>query len=202
MKRVWLSAALFSIVLGVVLAGAASAARFNKKVEIGQQAPSFEDLEGVDGKQHGLGDYEDAKIVVLAFTGNECPVAQAYEQRFKQLQEEYGEKGVVFVAINCNTEKYDNLEAMKKHAAERDFNFDYLSDPSQESGKAFGATVTPHLFVLDQDRKIAYMGAFDDNMLLGEVKHHYLVDAVNALLAGKDPEVTETRQKGCGIQYR
>jgi len=202
MKRVWVSATLLSMILGVVFAGVVSAARFNKKVDIGQKAPSFEDLAGVDGKQHSLADYDDKKIVVLIFTGNECPVAQAYEQRFNEFQEKYRDKGVALIAINCNLEDYDNIDAMKKHAAERDFKFAYLHDDTQASGKVFGATVTPHLFVLDSDRNIAYMGAFDDNMLLDQVKHNYLPDAVDALLAGKQPEVTETRQKGCGIQYR
>ncbi len=202
MKRIWVSAVLFSVVFGVVLASVTSAARFNKKVDIGQQAPSFENLQGVDGKQHSLADYKDAKIVVLIFTGNECPVAQAYERRLIEFQKEYGKKGVAVIAINCNLEEYDNIDAMKKHADERGFNFAYLNDETQASGKAFGATVTPHMFVLDQDRKIAYMGAFDDNMLLNEVKHNYLPDAVDALLAGEEVEVTETRQKGCGIQYR
>jgi hypothetical protein len=81
------------------------------------------------------------------------------------------------------------------------FPFPYLHDADQSVGRGFGATSTPQLFVLDGERKIAYMGAFDDNMIESEVKHHYLIDAVDALLAGKKPEVTETRARGCSIEY-
>jgi peroxiredoxin len=95
----------------------------------------------------------------------------------------------------------DKLEKMKERAAEKKFSFPYLYDPSQAIGLAYGAKVTPHVFVLDQQRKIAYVGAVDDNVKATEAKTHYLRDALDALLAGKQPPNTETKPVGCVIQY-
>ncbi len=192
-----------SIVLGLMLAGSpVSAGKFNKKLNVGDAAPVWKDLVGVDDKPHSLSDYEKAKVVVVAFTCNHCPVAEAYEDRFIAFMKAMKPQGVEFVAINCNLDEADLPEKMKERAQKKKFNYDYLFDATQEAGRAFGATVTPHLFVLDKDRRIAYMGAFDDNMKESEVKHHYLKDAVEALLAGKKPEVEESRQFGCSIGYQ
>jgi len=171
-------------------------------VEIGNAAPSWKGLDGVDGKKHGLDDYKDAKVLVVAFTCNSCPVAKAYEDRFISFVKDYKEKGVAFVAINCNNIPADRLDKMKERAEKKGSHFDYVYDPSQKSGRAYGATVTPHLFVLDKNRRIAYMGAFDNNMAPSKVENHYVRDAVEALLAGKQPEISETRQFGCGIKYK
>jgi peroxiredoxin len=170
-------------------------------VAIGQQGPAFNGLEGVDGKTHSLDEYADAKLVVLVFTCNHCPVAQAYQDRLIELAEDYQGKGVQVVAINVNNIEPDKLPAMKERAAEKGFNFPYLYDPSQEIGREYGATVTPHVFVLDQDRKVAYMGSVDDNQNPDNVTQHYLRDALDALLAGQTPETTSTKQFGCGIKY-
>jgi peroxiredoxin len=183
------------------LASPARAADFNKRVDIGDKAPQFADLEGTDGKRHGLPDFADAKVLVVAFTCNTCPMARSYEKRFVEFAREYQDDGVTFVAINCNTGPADRLEAMKERASERGFEFPYLHDPSQAVGRAYGATVTPHLFVLDKNRRIAYMGAFDDKQDPAKVKRRYVRDATDALLAGREPEIAETRQFGCAIQY-
>ena len=90
---------------------------------------------------------------------------------------------------------------MKKRAADKGFNFPYLYDASQKIGRDYGATVTPHVFVLDQDRKIAYIGAVDDKQDVDKARRHYLRDALDALLAGKAPPQAVTRQFGCGIRY-
>jgi peroxiredoxin len=194
-----------AIVLVVALnpgSGALCGADFNKRVDIGDKAPSFSDLEGTDGKRHGLADLEDARLVVVAFTCNTCPMAKSYEQRFIDFARDYRDKDVAFVAINCNTSEADQLPAMKERAEDRGFTFPYLHDPAQDVGRDYGATVTPHLFVLDKNRRIAYMGAFDDKQDAAKAKRHYVRDAVEALLAGKEPELTETRQFGCAIEYR
>ena len=193
--------AFLAVALTASATGTASAAKFNKVLDVGQPAPAWKDLAGTDGKSHSLADHKDAKVLVVIFTCNHCPVAQAYEERLKSIVKDYGKKGVELVAINVNTSDADKLEAMKKHAAEREFNFDYLYDPSQKIGRAFGANVTPHAFVLDKDRKIAYMGAIDNSMDPAKVESTYLLDAIDALLAGEKPEITEMRQFGCGIQY-
>ena len=174
---------------------------FNPKVNVGDKAPAWNNLKGVDGKRHSLSDLKEKKLVVVGFTCNHCPVAQAYEERFIKFAKDYKDKGVEFVAVNCNTIPADDLDAMKKRAKERGFTFTYLYDPTQDSGKGFGAIVTPHVFVLDDERKIAYMGAFDDSMAPNKVKHQYVKDAVEALLKGEKPEVTATLQSGCAIIY-
>ena len=194
-----------AVVLALVAGTAATIgaeAKYNKVLTIGADAPKFDGTVGTDGKTYGLDSFKDSKAVVVVFTGNHCPVAIAYEERFKEFAKEYGAKGVSFVAINVNDNASDNLEANKQRAEEQGFNFPYAYDATQQSAKAFGATVTPHLFVLDGNRKIVYMGAFDDNMNAAKVEKHYIKDAVDAVLAGKTPEVAETQPKGCGIGYK
>ena len=117
-----------------------------------------------------------------------------------QFADRYLERGVGLVAIHVH--KAESFDAAADHAAEAGFNFDYLHDESQATSKAYGATTTPHFFVLDKGRKIAYMGAMDDNMNPAEVTKHYVEEAVNAVLAGTRPAVQETRQFGCGIKWK
>jgi hypothetical protein len=100
-----------------------------------------------------------------------------------------------------NKDEANNLNAMKQHAEKKGFTFIYVTDPSQQIARDFGATCTPHAFLLDGERKIAYMGAIDDDMMADSVKKHSLQDAIDAVLAGKAPAVAKTKQFGCGIQY-
>jgi len=187
--------------LFALAANARGGAKFNKVLDIGNKAPAWKDLKGTDDKTHSLADHKQAKFVVITFTCNHCPVAASYEERFINFARKYKEKGVEFVAISCSSFEDDNFDAMKKHAQEKNYPFAYLHDADQSVGKSFGASSTPQLFVLDGERKVAYMGAFDDNFVESEVKHHYLTDAIDALLAGKKPEVAETRAPGCRIEY-
>ncbi len=199
LARVW---CVSLILMGtVLLVRPACAAKFNKKVDVGAAAPDWSGLTGVDGRLHSLADYKSAKVVVIAFTCNHCPVAQMYEDRFVRFAKGYKRGGVQFVAINCSLLPPDNLEKMKKRAREKGFTFDYLADPSQQTGRDYGATVTPQLFVLDQKRTIAYMGRFDDDIEPDKVRREFVVDAVKALLAGKRPATEETLAAGCGIEY-
>jgi len=172
-----------------------------KKFAVGDAAPEWTDLIGVDDQKHSLSDLADAKAVVVVFTCNHCPVAQAYQDRIIELNADYKDKGVTLVAINVNNIEPDKLPAMKERAEEKGFEFAYLYDPSQEIGRAYGATVTPHAFLLDGDRKLAYVGAIDDNMEVDKVEKHYLRDAIDAVLAGSKPEVDSTKPFGCGIKY-
>jgi peroxiredoxin len=174
---------------------------FAAGLEIGQQAPDFEGIIGVDGQKHALADYKDAKLVVAVFTCNHCPVAAAYEDRLVAVQKDYQPKGVQLVAINVNTVPPDRLAEMNKRAKQKGFNFPYLYDATQKTGRDYGATVTPHVFVLDRHRKIVYMGAVDDNMAADKVKTPHLRDALDALLAGKKPPQEVTKQFGCSIKY-
>ena len=171
------------------------------ELALGDKAPAWSKLEGVDGKKHSLADLKDAKAVVVVFTCNHCPVAKAYEERLVALNNDYKEKGVSLVAINVSNAEADKLPAMKERAEEKGFEFAYLYDPSQKIGRAFGATVTPHAFLLDKDKKLVYRGAIDDNQKVDKVEKHSLRDALDAVLAGKKPAVAETEQFGCGIGY-
>lgn len=176
-------------------------AKFNKVVEIGQKAPDWTDLAGVDGKRHSLKDYAQAKVLVVVFLANPCPVAGAYEHRLVEFAGKFQPEGVQLVAICASQSEADSLPRMKERAKAGKFNFPYLHDPSQKSARELGALVTPHLFVFDAERKVAYMGAFDDANLAANVERHYVRDAVAALLAGKPVETTESRPRGCAIDY-
>lgn len=177
------------------------AGKFNRVLNIGDAAPKFAKLVGTDGKLHSSEDFKQADVLVVAFICNHCPIAQMYEKRFIQLVKDYDKKGVKLIAVGCSQLPSDNLDAMKSHAKERGFNFPYVFDGDQKTGKAFGATSTPHVFVIGKTRKIEYMGAFDDDENPNKVEEAYVRDAIDSLLAGKKPDVTESRQRGCPIRY-
>jgi len=169
---------------------------FAAELEVGAHAPEFKALPGVDGKEYSLNEMKDANVVVVCFTCNNCPVAVAYEDRFVEFQKEYAAKGVKFVAINANR-RTEDIAAMKTRAEEKGFNFPYVFDKSGKLASEYGARVTPHLFVLDKNRHVAYVGAFDDNQ--NKPSKKYVAEAVDSLLAGKKVETTKTRAIGCGI---
>jgi len=169
---------------------------YSAELEIGAHAPEFKSLPGVDGKEYSLGEMKDAKVVVVCFTCNNCPVSVAYEDRFVEFSKQYGNKGVKFVAINANRRSED-IAAMKTRAEEKGFNFPYVFDKTGKLATEYGARVTPHVFVLDQSRNVAYVGAFDDDQ--NKPSKKYVADAVDALLAGKKVEQTKSKAFGCGI---
>ncbi len=196
--KTWQTAAALALAFATIPASNLLAAG----VELGDTGPAWVDLEGVDGERHSLADLENAKAVVVVFTCNHCPVAKAYEDRLIQFQKDYADRGVEVVAINVNNNKADKLPAMKERAKEKEFPFAYIYDPSQTIGREYGATVTPHAFVLDGDRNVVYQGAIDDSMKADKATQRYLRDAVDAVLAGKTPETASTPPAGCGIQYK
>jgi peroxiredoxin len=199
-----LNTILYASVLGAALGiGVAEAAKakFNNVVAIGDNAPEWENLPGVDDKTHSLADYRDAKAVVIIFTCNHCPVAKMHEDRLIELAKKH-EKDVQLVAISVSRNAADGLDKMKIRAAEKKYPFPYLYDQSQKTGRNYGATATPHFFLLDGERKIAYMGAFDDSALEPQkAQKRYLVDALQAVMEGNEPRVKESLQRGCAIEY-
>ena len=184
---------LASLALVVALRGAAGA----EEIAVGEKAPDFK-VRATDGKEYTLESFKDAKAIIVTFTCNNCPVAVAYEDRFIAFAKKYKEKGVVFLAINCNTS--EKLPDMKQRAEEKGFPFIYAYDETSESGHKYGARVTPHLFVIDKDRKIAYRGSFDDKQ--DGPSKQYLASAIDALLDGKKVELTSTKAFGCGIKLK
>lgn len=170
--------------------------------DIGQPAPAWKYIQGTDEKLHSLDDYKDARLIVVAFMCNKCPCVRGYESRFNRFTEHYASQGVRFVGINSTIGPTETLESMKQRASGGKMKFDYLRDANQQVGRGFGATSTPHVFILNEDRRVVYSGAFDDNRSETLVQHHYVIDAVNALLAGKSVPVAKTRQFGCAINYQ
>jgi peroxiredoxin len=181
----------------------ASAGEYNPVLSIGDTAPAWKNLPGVDGKKHSLADLKDKQAIVLVFTCNSCPYAVDYEARIMAFAKKHaGPKSqVALVAINVNKVEEDLLPAMKKRAKAKGFNFPYLYDETQQIGKAYGAGYTPEFFVLDAQRKIVYMGAMDDATDPTKVKVDYVTTAVTAALAGKKPKTTETVPIGCRVRY-
>jgi thiol-disulfide isomerase/thioredoxin len=182
-------------------------------LKIGSPAPDFS-LPGVDGKTHTLRDYASARVLAIVFESNHCPVSMLYENRIKQIYEDYRNRGVAVVAINPNnpravrlneqgyTDVTDSLPAMKIRSAYRHRNWPYLYDgETQATSAKFGAEATPHIFVFDQERKLRYQGHIDDNVNESLVKSKDARIAIDAVLAGKPVPVPETRAFGCTTKW-
>ena len=178
-----------------------TAGKFNAVLKTGDPAPAWTGLLGVDGKRHSLGDLKDAPAVLLVFLSNRCPMTRAYEARLKRLASEYRKRGLKVVGVSIGHAPTDRLDKMIARSAMSKYNFPYCIDLTQRLGRRYGATCTPHAFLLDARRRVAYMGAIDDNVEPARIEFHYLRDAIRAVLAGKRPEVVETLQKGCEIKY-
>jgi peroxiredoxin len=182
-------------------------------MKIGTRAPDF-NLPGVDGRNYSLKDFAEAKLLTIVFSCAHCPTAQAYEERIKKLVDDYKSRGVAFVAINPNspeavrldelgyTDVDDSLESLKIRAKHHSFNFPFLDDGATEStAKIFGPVATPHVFIFDAERKLRYQGRIDDNERESLVKSRDTRAALEALLAGKEPPVTETKVFGCSTKW-
>ncbi|WP_179005551.1 thioredoxin family protein [Winogradskyella forsetii] len=174
--------------------------------KVGETATDFK-LENIDGNMVSLSDYEDAKGFIITFTCNTCPYAVAYEDRIEALNKKYAAKGFPVIAImpnNTEVKPGDNMEAMKTRAEEKGFTFPYLMDKDQKVYPQYGATKTPHMYVLqktDKGNVVKYIGAIDDNYKDEDaVKETYVEDAVDALLNGEEVKVKETRAIGCSIK--
>lgn len=176
--------------------------------KIGDKASDFS-LKNVDGNMVSLADYKNAKGFIVIFTCNHCPFSQAYEQRIIELHQKYESKGYPVIAINPNDkdrEPEDSYENMQKLAKEKSYPFVYLYDETQEIAKAYGATRTPHVFILQKSKKgnlVKYIGAIDDNYEdATAAQQKYVEQAVDALLAGKSISINQTKAIGCGIKWK
>jgi peroxiredoxin len=190
----------------------ARAAEQPPMLAIGASAPDFK-LPGVDDKTYTLDNFKDANLLVIIFTCNHCPTAQAYEDRIIKLHADYKDKGVALVAINPNsnnglrldelgyTEMGDSFEEMKIRAKDKNFTFPYLYDgQTQSTAKAYGVVATPHVYIFDQSRKLRYVGGIDDSEVKTVTKT-YARDAIEALLAGKPVPVEKTKVFGCSTKW-
>jgi len=188
----------------------------SEKVEtlrIGQKAPDF-NLPGVDGRNYKLADFADADVLVIIFTCNHCPTAQAYEERIKKLAADYKNKGVALVAISANDPKAvrldelgysdmsDSFEEMKIRARDMGYNFPYLYDgDNQRVSLAYGPARTPHVFIFDRQRELRYVGRVDDSEKPKLVKSEDARNAIEALLKGRKVPVETTGTIGCSIKW-
>ena len=184
-----------------------------KSLQIGQKSPNF-NLPGVDGRNYKLADFADAKVLVIIFTCNHCPAAQAYEGRIKKLAADYRNRGIALVAISPNDPKSvrldelgysdmgDSFEDMKIRAKDMEYNFPYLYDgEDQKVSLAYGPARTPHVYIFDRQRKLRYMGRIDDSEKSHLVKTEDTRNAIEALLRGRKVPVEETATIGCSIKW-
>ncbi len=203
--------ALFSVLASAVFVFGADDSP--PTLPLGSQAPDF-DLPGVDGRNWKLKDFEQEKVLVVVFTAVHCPTAQYYEGRLKQLAADYRDKGIAVVAISPNdpksvrldelgwTDLSDSFAEMKIRARDHAFNFPFLYDGDEEKvSRAYGPVATPHAFLFDSQRKLRYVGAIDDSERIQHVQKHYLRDAIDAVLTGKEPPVTKTKVVGCSVKW-
>lgn len=173
---------------------------------IGDRATDFS-LKNIDDKMVSLSDYQDAKGFIVIFTCNTCPYAIKYEDRINELDAKYKSKGVPVIAINPNNPSAkpdDSFDAMKIRAKEKGFTFPYLLDEGQKIYPQYGATKTPHVYLLEKTgagNVVKYIGAIDDNYQdASKVEEKYVENAVNDMLQGEEIEVTNTRAIGCSIK--
>jgi peroxiredoxin len=169
---------------------------------IGQRAPDFRNLPGVDGERYSLSSFADKPVLVLLFSCNSCPTVKAEEERMIALQEAYAHQGVQLVAINSNNAYLSPADAfpeMVQRAREKRFNFPYLKDHDGSLADAFGAISTPHIFLLDSVRILRYKGRIDDSRDPARATYSDLENALEDILAHRSVRVPETKPFGCTI---
>lgn len=178
-------------------------------LDVGDYATGFS-LPNVDGKTVSLTDYASAKGFIVVFTCNTCPYAKMYEQRIIDLDKKYASKGFPVIAINPNDvskQPDDSMQEMAARSQQKGYTFPYLRDDSQDVARAYGASKTPHVYVLNKEAggklRVEFIGAIDDSPSeVADVRERYVEDAVNALLSGSKPTVTTKRAIGCTIKWK
>ena len=193
------------IVLLVVISGIAKA---QTSYKIGDIATDF-NLKNVDNKMISMANYKEAKGFFVIFHCNQCPYSKAYENRIIALNAKYASKGLPVITINPNDPAInpeDSFEKMKIRAKQEKYTFPYLVDDTQEIAKAYGAKATPHVYLLkktDEGLVVSYTGAIDnDTENVNDAKIKYAENAADALLAGKEIELAQTKAIGCSIKWK
>ncbi|MBI5472440.1 MAG: thioredoxin family protein [Ignavibacteriae bacterium] len=195
MKKFLIAAALILVGAFVICRQSGSASM--PSVEIGKKAPAFT-LKDADGKERSLNSFLSAKYTVVMFIATQCPISNAYNERMAALNKDYASKDIAFVGINSN--KQESAEEVKEHAAENGFAFPVLKDWNNVVADAYGAQVTPEVFVLDQQATVLYHGRIDDSRNEEKIKTQDLSVTLDALLAGKSVPKPETKAFGCTIK--
>lgn len=190
--------------LVLALTAAASVPVLAEELAIGATAPNFALTNAVDGKTYSFKP-GDGKISVVVFTCNQCPYAKAFEPRLIEIANQYKGKSVTFYLVNPNDESRfaeETMANMKARATSKGYPFVYLKDQDSSVAKSFGARVTPHVYVLDGKGVLRYRGYIDDSAKADERSRTGLTDALDALVAKRDVQTTETRAFGCTIKWR
>ncbi len=195
---------IFLLLAGMTLFVAANTPGY----EVGDTVTDFH-LKNTDGKMVSLADYKNAKGAIVIFDCNTCPYSKIYNDRIVALNKKYASQGFPVIAINANDPQMspgDSFDEMVAQARRKGYDFPYLVDDTQAVGKAFGASNTPHVFVLKKNGdkfSVAYIGAIDNNTRdASAATRKYVEEAVDALLAGKPVTTEKTKALGCGIRYR
>ncbi len=191
----------YSLIIGLLLAGSCLA----QGLQVGDLAPDFE-LQNIDGSMVSLDNYEGANGYIIIFTCNHCPFAVMYEDRINALYDKYNSLGYQIIAINPNdpeVKPQDSFVNMQIRAKEKGFQFPYIIDDKQEVYPQFGATKTPHIYLLDQYKVVRYIGAIDDSARdETAVEEKYLENAIEALRHGILPRPSVTKAIGCSIKTK
>jgi peroxiredoxin len=195
----------FTLGLALMIGIAAMVSPSTQGLNVGDVAPDFR-LKNIDGKMVSLKDYKKAKGYIVIFSCNHCPFVIKYEDRMIELHQKFAAMGYPVIAINPNDPEVqpgDSYELMVEKAKEKNFPFAYLFDEGQKVFPQYGATRTPHVYLLDKKRKVRYIGAIDDNADdATQVEKKYLEDAIMALEKGKDPDPATTKAIGCSIKVK
>jgi peroxiredoxin len=184
-------------IVAVLLLIAIAGFVFAEALGPGSQVNDFT-LKDYTGKEHKLSGYKDKAAIVIIFVATRCPVSNAYNERMAQLATEYSAKNVVFLGINSNKE--EDAQEVRQHAKENGLNFPILKDPNNVIADAFGATVTPEVFLLNKELKVAYHGRIDDSQRPAHVKKQDLRKGLDEFLAAKAVTDSETKAFGCSIK--
>jgi thiol-disulfide isomerase/thioredoxin len=171
-------------------------------MELGGEVHPFRELVGIDGKSYSLSSFNDKQILIIIFAGNGCPTVKATEERIMAIQRDYGQRGVQILMVNSNNSSIsppDTIKEMTERARERSYNFPYVKDNERGLAMSLGATNTPHVFVFDAGRKLRYKGRVDNARQASRVTVNDLRNALDDLLAGKEPQTSQTTPFGCSI---
>lgn len=206
LSRLFMSSVFFAGLTMMTLD--AGAAKKPSVLQVGEQAPEVETkMMGTNGKKYSIADKAGKKGTLVLFTCNTCPFVKAWDERITLLGQLAIKNKIGVILINSNDAKWarnggESLDAMKEKAKEQEYNFPYVIDQGSAVATAFGATKTPEIFLLDEDHKLVYRGAVDDNSYTpSEVESSYLKDALEALGSGKAIPVSETKSIGCSIKF-
>ena len=180
---------------------------FSKELELGSALPMGNHrLIDISGNYLSLNEARDKNGLLVIFSCNTCPWVLRWEDRYVSLAKQYTPKGIGVIAVNSNENNFDsvdNLDEMRKHAKENNYNFPYVQDFGSRLAREFGATRTPHIFLFNGDNSLVYRGAIDDNAKdARKVDEPFLANAIDAMLVGKPIAVASTKALGCGIKFK